>query len=128
MRVLLDTHAFLWALLDAPELSETARDVFADRQNTILLSTASLWELAIKASLGKLHTSRPLLEWLPEEIARNALTLLPPSVDHVLRIEKLPFHHRDPFDRLLIAQAQSEDVPLLSRDTTFDAYSVQRIW
>ena len=128
MRVLLDTHTFLWLVLDAPELSVRARSIFTDRENVILLSTASLWEMAIKVSLGKLKVMRPLAEWVAQEVAENGITILPPCLEHVLKVEHLPFHHRDPFDRLLIAQAQVESVPVLGCDLAFDAYDIERVW
>ena len=128
MRILLDTHAFLWFLDDAPELSPRAKEIFINANNILYLSTASIWEMAIKASLGKLTVVRPLSEWLPKQLQINNIATLEPRTEHVLAVESLPFHHRDPFDRLLIAQAKIENISLLSADKKMDAYSVRRIW
>jgi PIN domain nuclease of toxin-antitoxin system len=93
-----------------------------------LLSVASLWEIAIKASLGKLAFSKPLETFLPEQVALNHFRVLDISMTHALRVAKLPFLHRDPFDRMIIAQSLSEDLPVLSNENAFDAYGVKRSW
>lgn len=92
------------------------------------LSTASVWEMAIKSSLGKLELPSPLSDFLEEQLSATRTSLLEIRAEHAVRVEKLPWHHRDPFDRLLIAQALFEKVPILGRDPDFDAYSIQRIW
>lgn len=127
-RLLLDTHAFLWWVADAPELSEPARAVIAEGANTCFLSLASCWEMAIKCSLGKLDLSQPIERFIPEHMLANGFDLLPIEFRHTARVEALPLYHRDPFDRLLVAQAQIEKLAIVSRDTVFSAYGVRRIW
>ena len=128
MRILLDTHAFLWAAADAPQLSRKARACFVSEKNELLLSVASVWEMAIKTSLGKLRLDLPLDRLVRRGLSQPGVRLQHIELSHALRVRRLPFHHRDPFDRLLAAQALAEGVPLLSRDTAFDAYGVERIW
>lgn len=128
MRVLLDTHAFLWFALDDPQLSKTGRELIADSDNEILFSPASYWEIAIKISLGKYHLDEDFRKFMERQIAENDLILLPITVAQVAVVTTLPFHHKDPFDRLLIAQAITEEIPLLSADKVFDKYPVTRIW
>lgn len=128
MRFLLDTHTFIWFILDARQLSPTARKIIEDAQSDILVSTASLWEIAIKMSLGKLDMGAPFADLIPGQLVANQIEILPITVAHLHQVAQLPFHHRDPFDRLLIAQSQVEQMPLLSRDPTFTAYGVQRLW
>lgn len=105
MRLLLDTHTFLWFLADDPQLSPAARRLIEDGTNEILLSMASLWEIAIKVSLGKLTLGGAFATFIPDQLTLNAFGLLPIELAHVTAVAALPFHHRDPFDRLLIAQA-----------------------
>lgn len=128
MKLLLDTHAFLWMSLDDPQLSRQAHDLIADTYNELLLSPASYWELAIKVSLGKYQLAEPLDEFVNREVQKNGVTILPIQPAHAAQVAGLPFHHRDPFDRLLIAQAKVEQVALVSKDTVFDDYGVQRRW
>ena len=128
MRLLLDTHIFLWALMDDPKLSNPAREAFLDPANDLLLSVASTWELAIKVSLGKLDMPKPLGRFLRQQLERNTISLLPIELNHAVRVATLPFHHRDPFDRLLVAQSLEEHLPILSADTALDGYEVQRLW
>ena len=128
MRLLLDTHVFLWALMDDPKLSRIAREAFLHPANDLLLSVASTWEIAIKASLGKLDMPKPLGRFLRQQLERNTISLLPIELNHAVRVATLPFHHRDPFDRLLLAQSLEEQLPILSADTALDAYEVQRLW
>lgn len=123
-RFLVDTHALLWWLDDASELSATARGAISDPSNEPLVSTASLWEIAIKRSLGKLTTP----EELPDEIDDAGFTWLPVSAEHTWAAGALPPHHRDPFDRLLIAQALQERVAVVTRHEQFTAYGVPRCW
>ena len=122
MRVLLDTHAFLWFVAGDARLSSRASDAIADADDA-LLSVASCWEIAIKASLGKLTLRLPVERFLTEQIAFNRFELL-----HTTRIATLPWHHRDPFDRLLAAQALHEKVAIASADPVFRQYGVKRIW
>ena len=128
MRVLLDTHTFLWFLLEDPQLSTTASDVIIDPTNDIELSPATYWEIAIKISLGKYALPEPYDIFMEREIATNDFHILPIEPKHTAVLTTLPFHHRDPFDRLLIAQAMAEAIPILSVDTAFDAYLVTRLW
>lgn len=125
-RYLLDTHAFLWILDDSPQLSSEARRKLTEPVECYL-SLASVWELAIKLGLGKLTLPGTLRDCL-SRARRSGLRLFPIELDHLLRVEHLPGHHRDPFDRLLIAQCLSESLPLLSRDAVFDRYGIVRIW
>ena len=128
MRFLLDTHVFLWFMTGDERLGEQAHGVLEDIENEILLSLASLWEIAIKSSLNKLHLKRPFGELIPRQLMGNEIGLLPIELKHLTVLTDLPFHHRDPFDRLLIAQAISEHVPILTGDPAFCDYPVQVIW
>jgi len=127
VRLLLDTHAFLWWVSDDPKLSASARRHIADGGNELLLSLASSWEMAVKLSIGKLHLDAPLDRFLPQHMQINAVSHLPLAFDHVCRVSTLPFHHRDPFDRMIAAQALVEGIALVSVDQVFDAYGVERI-
>jgi len=128
VRILLDTHAFLWLIVDDPRLSAAARRVFLARDNEVLLSLASMWEIAIKVSLGKLRVGNGARNTIEREVTRNGLSLLPITEEHIWRVAELPFFHRDPFDRLLATQALVEGLQVVSSDTSFDAYGVKRIW
>lgn len=128
MKFLLDTHTFLWFIEGSPQLSTKAPKLIDTRTNRSYLSVASLWEIAIKISLGKLQLSRPFEVLIPRELGRRNLTRLDITVEHTAQVSKLPFHHRDPFDRLLIAQALVEQLPIVSADVSFDAYGVTRLW
>ena len=128
MRLLLDTHAFLWWVAGSSELSRRARSAIADGKNECLVSLASAWEIAIKVSLGKLRIEAQLDRFLPEQLASNGFQPLAIDLRHVSRVARLPFHHRDPFDRLLAAQALEERVALVSGDPVFSRYSVKRVW
>ena len=128
MKLLLDTHAFLWMSLDDPQLNRRVRDLVADMDNELLLSPASYWEIAIKISLGKYQLDESLDEFVNREVQKNGVTILPVQPIHAAQVVRLPFHHRDPFDRLLIAQAMVEQAALVSKDAVFDNYGVQREW
>jgi PIN domain nuclease of toxin-antitoxin system len=128
MRFLLDTHAFLWWVSEDARLSKAARGAIGDGANECYFSMASAWELAIKVSLGKFTVAGRLDRLLPEQIAANGFEMLHVEVDHVARVASLPFHHRDPFDRLLAAQALSEDLAIVSADLVFRRYGVRRVW
>lgn len=128
MRVLLDTHALLWWLADDPALPGTARKVIARAGNTLMVSAASAWEVSTKFRLGKLPQAADLLADFEGYIRRERFEPLPVSVQHALRAGLLPGPHKDPFDRMLIAQAQSENVPVLTNDPAFDGYGVRRLW
>lgn len=127
MRFLLDTHAFLWLADDDPRLTPLCRSLFADVAHEFLLSAASVWEMAVKASIGKLSLSTSL-DGLVRGGRERGIRSLDVSAAHALAVEHLPFHHRDPFDRLLVAQAFSEGLQLVSCDDQLDAYPVKRVW
>jgi PIN domain nuclease of toxin-antitoxin system len=118
----------LWFINDDPRLSTTAADRIADPDERVLVSVVSAWEIIIKLGTGKLALDRPISELWPESIASNEFDVLNVTTDHVLALSPLPLHHRDPFDRLLIAQAIAEGHQIVSADTAFDACPVIRVW
>ncbi len=128
MNVLLDTHSFIWFIEDHPSLTPRARKLIEDVANDVFLSIASIWEMAIKVSLGKLTLSQPFDLFIPNQLLLNNMTVLDIALSHTLRVATLPFHHRDPFDRLLIAQSLIEGMPFISNDSIFDVYGVNRVW
>jgi len=128
MKALLDTHAFLWLITGDERLSETSKEIFLDQENSLFFSAASLWEICVKKSLGKLSLKGGWLKIIQDEMEVNAIQWLPIEMLHCAELTKLPFHHRDPFDRMLIAQAMVEDMHLLSRDSRFSAYEITCIW
>ncbi len=128
MRLLLDSHAFIWAATLDERLSPKAKALLLDEGNDLFLSAASIWEMAIKTSLGKLVVTQPLEQTINEQIQINGLQVLNVEVAHALAVASLPWHHRDPFDRLLICQCRLERLTLLSRDSVMDAYGVERVW
>jgi PIN domain nuclease of toxin-antitoxin system len=128
MRLLLDTHSFLWFLEANPRLSAKAQSLIHDGANEVYLSVASLWEIAIKISLGKFQLAVPFREFAETQLSTNEISVLGITVGHIVEVAGLTFHHRDPFDRLLIAQAMIETMPIISADSAFDAYGVTRLW
>jgi PIN domain nuclease of toxin-antitoxin system len=128
VRVLLDTHALLWFSLDDARLSVRAKSAIMDRSSEPLVSPATFWEIAIKVSLGKYEIEEELVPFFSRLIAGNRMVLLPITLEHAAAVADLPHHHRDPFDRLLVAQVISEGIPIISTDRALDAYSVTRIW
>ncbi|HMO58211.1 MAG TPA: type II toxin-antitoxin system VapC family toxin [Roseiflexaceae bacterium] len=128
MRLLLDTHSFLWFVTDDPRLTTSAKQVIEDIDTELFLSMASVWEMAIKVSIGKLSLAQPIEAFVLSQLVLNSISLLDIALPHALAVATLPFHHRDPFDRLLIVQAQIEGWPLVSADSMFDQYGVRRIW
>jgi PIN domain nuclease of toxin-antitoxin system len=126
--ILLDTHAFLWFILDDPQLSAHGDRLISDRSNTIAISPASYWEIAIKISIGKYSLPEPYDTFIEREIATNDFDILPILPKHTSTLINLPFHHKDPFDRLLIAQAITENIPIISNDSILDKYPIHRIW
>ena len=128
MRVLVDTHVFLWWVEGNRTLPVKARAALADQDNECLLSLVSVWELAIKAGLGKLRLALPVQRYVVEHVAANSFRLLDIQIAHVGRVESLPPHHGDPFDRLLIAQALEEKIPVVTAEPVFRDYGVKRIW
>jgi PIN domain nuclease of toxin-antitoxin system len=127
MKALLDTHTFLWAISNHPALSRRAREIFTG-PNDLWLSVASVWEILIKNKTGKLPLPKPSGPYLIKKLSENRIEILPIRLDHVLRIENLAVHHRDPFDHLLIAQSIEEKLPLISADPVFGSYPVDLIW
>jgi PIN domain nuclease of toxin-antitoxin system len=128
MRVLLDTHAWLWFVLGDKSLSATARSLIEDPSNEKLISPASFWETAVKISIGKYTLPTPYDQFIQHAIVGQGFSILPISTGHTAALIALPFHHRDPFDRLLVAQSLTEAMPLISTDATLDAYLIQRLW
>ncbi len=128
MKILLDTHVLLWILMDDDRLSNTCRDTFLDTKNNLYFSIISLWEICIKISLDKLTLKEGWLESIRDEMKINSIQWLPVEIDHCIKAGELPFHHRDPFDRMLIAQAMSEDLSILTRDSQFSGYEINCIW
>lgn len=128
MRVLLDTHVFLWWVEGARTLPTKARAALADQENECLISLVSAWELAIKTGLGKLKLALPVKRYVVENAAANGFRMLDIRMAHIGRVETLAPHHGDPFDRLLIAQAIEEKLPVVTADPVFKKYGVKRIW
>lgn len=128
MNLLLDTHAFLWFVGGDSSLSSSAREAIEDTANSCFVSMASAWELSIKSSLGKIEFSEPFESFLPEQLRLNGFDLFNIDWRHVAQVHSLPYHHRDPFDRLIISQALVEDMPIVGKDPTFDPYGISRIW
>ncbi|MGH9899665.1 MAG: type II toxin-antitoxin system VapC family toxin [Pyrinomonadaceae bacterium] len=125
MKLLLDTHIFLWWVDHPEKLSHAALSALEDEAHDLLLSVASVWEMQIKIQLGKLKLSLPLKDLIKNQQKTNGLTVLPVELTHVLALDALPLHHKDPFDRLLIAQSIEDDLTLVSADSQFSAYSVK---
>jgi PIN domain nuclease of toxin-antitoxin system len=128
MRLLLDTHAFLWFVGGHARLSARARSLISDPGNEALLSMGVYWEIAIKVSRNKLTLAGPFEDFIDRAILDNNLSILPITVRHASALIGLHFHHRDPFDRLLVAQAMVEGVPLVSFDSALDPYPITRLW
>lgn len=124
---LLDTHIFIWFVFEAPQLSRPAKDRI-ETEDEVLLSIARVWEMAIKASTGKLVLPSPVEDFVAEQIERNDIQLLPIKMAHLALVSRLPFHRRDPFDRLIIAQSITEGMAVVSADKAFDAYGTTRLW
>lgn len=127
MKALLDTHTFLWSISDDERLSRKAQQIFTG-SNDLWLSVASIWEILIKVKTGKLPLPEPSGPYLVRELSENGIEVLPIKLDHVLRMENLTAHHRDPFDRILIAQSIEEKLPLVTADPVFERYPVKLIW
>jgi PIN domain nuclease of toxin-antitoxin system len=128
MKLLLDTHAFIWWDSEPARLSPQALALCQDRENALLLSVVSIWEMQIKLQLGKLGLALPLREIVESQCQTNNVEVLPITLAHVLALENLPVHHKDPFDRLLVAQAIVEEVVLVSGDPNIAKYPVQVVW
>ena len=128
MRLLVDSHTLIWAVDDPARLSSAASAALQDPANELLLSAATVWEIAIKVGLNKLNLTLPFRQWMNQAIADLGLALLPITVEYAAVQSGLPDHHRDPFDRLIIAQALTEAVPVVSADPGLDTYGVTRLW
>lgn len=127
MKFLLDTHTFLWFIDDSPQLSVNAKNLL-EADVDLLLSVASLWEIAIKVSIGKLALPDTYDKFIPQQVTLNSIEILTISMANLAVVAVLPLHHRDPFDRLMVAQAMVEQVSIVSADAMFDSYPVSRIW
>lgn len=130
MKLLLDTHSFLWFITSDSKLSDHAHGLISDRRNDILISPASYWEVAIKVSLKKYPLAVSFEKFIAEGIAGNNFGILPVEVRHPVALARLPFppDHKDPFDRLIVAQAIVEEIPVVSIDPKLDAYPIERLW
>lgn len=128
MKVLFDTHTFLWWITENSRLSATVQNIICDRNNQLFFSAASGWEIATKAQLGKLQIASSPIKFISDQLALNAIESLPIQLNHTLQIYNLPKHHKDPFDRILVAQSQLEDLPIMTLDPQIARYSVQVIW
>ncbi|HOW54113.1 MAG TPA: type II toxin-antitoxin system VapC family toxin [Syntrophorhabdaceae bacterium] len=128
MKLLLDTHTFLWWITDSPELSLRVRDAIRNTENELFLSVASAWEMAIKVDLGRLHLPDRPDRFIPNQLAKNAIESLPIQMGHALHVSRLPLIHRDPFDRIIISQAILEKMPVVTRDADIAKYKVKILW
>jgi len=128
MRLLLDTNAFLWFADGSQQLSQPAKEQIENTGHEVYLSVASIWEMAIKISLGKLEIALPVDEFIKRQLELGGIELLAVSEHHACAVAKLPFHHRDPFDRMLAAQCLADGLAIVSPDTCFERYGVQRLW
>jgi PIN domain nuclease of toxin-antitoxin system len=128
MRLLLDTHTFIWYVTDNPKLSAHVKLLIEDENNEKLVSIASIWEMAIKHSIGRLNFSLPFMEFVGQQLTVSNIGLLEINLQHIEVVASLPLHHRDPFDRLIIAQSMVEQIPILSVDAIYDAYAIARVW
>jgi PIN domain nuclease of toxin-antitoxin system len=128
MKILLDTLAFLWWVSNDPQLSATATKTIQNSENTIYFSAASAWEIAIKAKLGRLTVKRPVPRWIADQLRKNSFTSLSIEVRHATHVYRLPDIHRDPFDRILIAQSQVERIQILTNDPEIAKYDVRLLW
>jgi PIN domain nuclease of toxin-antitoxin system len=128
MKVLVDTHTFLWALLHDHRLSTKAKHVLRSNEHELVFSLVSLWEIAIKIKIGKLNAIGSSVAYIRDEMNAYGMELLPIRYEHILQLESLPHHHNDPFDRLLIAQSITESLPILTCDKAFEKYGAKVIW
>jgi PIN domain nuclease of toxin-antitoxin system len=128
MRVLLDTHAWLWSVDEVSKLSQNARALLADPAHEIFVSAASVWEIAIKVAIGKFHLPAAPKYYIPATMLRQGVRELPITSQHAIQVATLPLHHKDLFDRLIVAQAQVEQIPLVTSDPLFRRYDIETIW
>ena len=127
MRLLLDTHVVLWSITNPEKLSTRVKNLISDESNLCFVSIAALWEIAIKSSIGRLELKTGL-DHVFQTIVKTGFEILPIDGSHIINVAQLPFHHRDPFDRIFIAQAAVEDMVLVSKDEHFDKYPIKVIW
>ena len=128
MKYLLDTHTFLWWITDNDSLSDSACEIIRDGRNSLFLSAASAWEIAIKAGLGRLNLQEEPEKIIPEQMLINEIQGLPIQMSHALHVHALPIHHHDPFDRMLVAQCQLEEMPIITSDPRIAEYDVEVVW
>lgn len=128
MDILIDTHTFLWFIEDNYKLSKNAKEIIENENNRKFLSVASVWELGIKYSLGKIQFAPNFNDFIDEQLVVNNIVLLPIKLTHIKIVAELTLHHKDPFDRLIIAQAIAENLPIISIDNIFDSYPIKKIW
>ena len=128
MKILVDTHAFLWAIGDDPRLSPRARQVLGAGRNELFFSVASIWEILTKIQIGKFRLPGPAGKYIQEKLVISQMRVLPLLLSHTLQLEHLPLHHRDPFDRMLVAQSLEEDMPILTADPLLEDYPSKLIW
>lgn len=128
MRLLLDTHTFLWWITDSPELSLRVRDAIRDPENELFLSVASAWEMTIKVNLGRLHLPDRPDRFIPDQLTKNAIESLPIQMGHALYVSRLPAIHRDPFDRIIVSQSILEKMAVATRDEDIAKYKVKILW
>lgn len=126
MKILIDTHVLLWGIQDEARVSSRVRALLPAAD--VWISVASLWEIIVKVQIGKLVLPAPVGDYLAQKLKMNGVSVLPLSFDHVRKLEEIPLHHRDPFDRILIAQSLEEKLPLVSADPHFEKYPIQLIW
>jgi PIN domain nuclease of toxin-antitoxin system len=128
VKILLDTHAFLWFISGDDALSSKGRALIEDEANTKFVSIVSIWEIAIKSSLGKLALAKPFHQIIPEQMQLNGFEMLELNMEHTIKLMQLPFHHRDPFDRMLVAQCLTEQLNCVSNDSELIAYGITKLW
>lgn len=127
MRLLLDTHIFIWFVLSPGQISATALAAIQNPNNQIFVSLVSAWEMSIKSGLGKMNLTQPIKPFVEDQARHNQFEILPITLEHIAAVERLPQHHGDPFDRLLVAQSMTEAMPLISADRAFGAYPITLI-
>jgi PIN domain nuclease of toxin-antitoxin system len=128
MNILLDSHTLIWFSQNSPQLSSSAIKILEDRNNLLFLSLVSVWEIQIKVQLGKLNLDISLSEIVKDQTKINDVQILPMKLSHIWTLDTLPYYHKDPFDRLLISQAITENLIILGVDSVFDSYPVEKIW
>jgi len=128
MNILLDSHTLIWFSQNSPQLSSSAIKILEDRNNLLFLSLVSVWEIQIKVQLGKLNLDISLSEIVKDQTKINDVQILPLKLSHIWTLDTLPYYHKDPFDRLLISQAITENLIILGVDSVFDSYPVEKIW